>query len=122
MAYQDADNLDLLFTYSDDGGTTWTKMVVDTEGETGFYSQIFLAENDLPVIVYRMDRFALENGSEISALKLAMARTASPTVAEDWTIITIDQTPIAPLEPCAGACGEGQVCNLARWTRHLCRR
>ncbi len=111
VAYQDAENMDLLFAYTDDDGATWTKMVVDTEGETGFDSQIYLAENDLPVIVYRMARLALEDGSEISALKIAMAQTASPTVAEDWTIITVDQTVIAPAFACGeDGCGDNQVC------------
>ncbi|RJO64139.1 MAG: hypothetical protein C4523_18830 [Myxococcales bacterium] len=119
IAYQDADNGDLLFMYASPAapgggrnggdetlaGVTWTKIVVDAFGDTGYYVDMYLDAQDRPVIAYMMAKGpedAPEAGT--SALKLAMATTAAPAGPEDFVFAAVDTAPVG--EPyCADEAG-----------------
>jgi hypothetical protein len=139
VAYQDVDNGDLLFIYTEgepghpgdadgdepdgdveaeletvdgdsdippvlnvDGDTDgeeapefpsykWTKIVVDSSGDTGYYTDMWLDDQGRPVIAYMMK--SNDEGTQ-SALKLAMATTSTPMGPEDFVIVTVDTAAI----------------------------
>ncbi len=122
IAYQDADNGDLLFIYTngettgpvedgdvdgdvdDEGEATrfkegeslsdyvWTKIVVDSVGDTGYYIDMKLDSQGRAIISYMT---AANEAGDTSALKLAMANSADPGDG-DFVLTTVDTAPIGP--------------------------
>jgi len=125
VAYQDVDNGDLLFMYTDgvlaEGVTleegaeidpnnyVWNKIVVDAPGNTGYYTDLIIDSEGRPIIAYMS---AEMEGQKISQLKLAMAVNASPAGPEDFRFAVVDSAAVAGM-PCGGTCSGGNACIAA---------
>jgi len=81
----------------------WYKVVIDQEGDNGYYTDIWLDDQNRPVIAYMMK--SDETGT-MSELRLAMAKTATPQSADDFTIITLDAAAIGTPYCKEGECPE----------------
>ena len=99
ISYYDKTNGDLKFarrtvtTAEDDSQTVaWAIHTVDANGDTGYYTQLYLTPAGVPVIAYMMAKSQSEGANTTSALKLAIAGTETPAATEDWTIVTVDET------------------------------
>jgi len=122
IAYQDVDNGDLLFMYTDGvlaegvvleegaeidpNNYVWNKIVVDAAGNTGYYADLILDAAGRPIIAYMT---AEADGQKLSQLKLAMATSASPVGPEDFRFAVVESAAVAGM-PCGGACSGDNEC------------
>lgn len=89
--------------YDEYGKYRWYKVVVDQTGDTGYYTDIWLDDNNRPVIVYMMKS---NDEGNASALKMAIASTNEPVAAEDFSIVTIESAAIGTPYCATGDCPE----------------
>lgn len=109
ISYYDIDNADLKFAAFD--GTAWKNHVVDSAGDVGRYTHLVVAPDGKPHIAY-FQKSGVAPGERRTALKLARAKTVTPTTAADWDILIVDalELPVPPAAPCGGTCTSTQVC------------
>jgi hypothetical protein len=103
ISYFDATNGALKYARKD--GAKWHIHTVDNNGKkVGRFTSLTLV-NGQPVIAY----FVADDGKGQSALRIALAQSAAPSSASDWTINTADS---APVLNCLGKCDSSkkQVC------------
>ena len=115
IAYADVTNGTLRFARAASSDRKWSTSVVDP-GEagavTGAYASISLDGGDVPSIAYVVSGVAgATAGGFVSRLRLATAKSATPSGPGDWTIVTLDEAPIT----CAGTmkvslCAKGSAC------------
>ena len=108
VAYYDKD-LGAL-RYANNSGGLWKTVIVDDEGDTGYYTSIALASDGSPRIAYMMVNGTLTpDPTPKTALKLATARSNLPLLATDWTIEAVDSQ-IKPELVCGGGCARDLAC------------
>jgi hypothetical protein len=93
------------------GPHPFTTMTVDAPAsggtKAGLHAALSLGKNDAPAIAYVVTGIASNNGFK-SELRVARASKDKPG-AGDWTIATVDSTPIT----CAGLCDASSACVVA---------
>ncbi|HEX4460882.1 MAG TPA: MYXO-CTERM sorting domain-containing protein, partial [Polyangia bacterium] len=105
IAYYDATNHALKFAV---GPRPFKTFAVDTGSgaeDVGRYAALSLDKKDVPSIAYVATNIPDGAGFK-SELRVATAKSASPSSSGDWTITVVDTTPIT----CAGLCADGSAC------------
>lgn len=96
--------------YANFTGGLWKTVVVDDEGDSGWYTSIAIAPDGTPSIAYMMaDGPIPANPMAHSALKLAAARSNLPVAPGDWSTVVVDSQPRPP-QVCGGGCPRDQAC------------
>ncbi len=108
IAYYDRDRGALKYATLTSNG--WQHHEVDGSaiGDTGLYASIALDAGRRPVIAYLAAR-EVRGSSRISALRIAFARTATPTGAADWATRDLDTYDLSGLS-CDDRCNSNEVC------------
>jgi len=106
VAYYDVDNTDL--RYAERSSGTWAMHTVDALGDVGRYAAIALDGAGLPVIAY-FQASGETPDLAVTGLKVAKAKSSTPSSAADWDIVTV-ATKTITLPPCSAGCGAGEVC------------
>lgn len=90
ISYMQATSYDLKYASWD--GSAWSAVVVDSYGDTGYYSSLALSSGGNPRISYYYANDA--SGSRTGDLKYAYCNTGAAclTTPTDWTVVTIDST------------------------------
>jgi hypothetical protein len=106
IAYYDASSGAL--KYSTGPGRFSTQVVQAGQGSlrVGLYAALDLDASDVPTIAFMATGVSDGAGGYKSELRLATAHGPRPATASDWTIATVDTTPI----PCSGLCPTGTAC------------
>ncbi|MSP62790.1 MAG: hypothetical protein EXR72_21150 [Myxococcales bacterium] len=106
IAYHDSTNKQLKFARAE--GRVFVTGVVDklAAGRAGLYASLSLDSAGIPSIAYAAVDLPDGNGGFLAKLRLATAKSPTPSSPADWNILDLDQTAI----PCAGLCAANQAC------------
>lgn len=104
IAYYDATNGDLKIAIG--APMAWDIHVVDEAGDSGRYASMVLTSSGAPAIAYlRAER--QPDGTVRSGVRVAIASSATPGAASDWTITEVS----GAITPCRGGdCESDEVC------------
>jgi MYXO-CTERM domain-containing protein len=85
----------------------WTPHVVDANGLAGYYANLTWSAEGVPTIAYMAPgQVDATTGRVTAELRFAVAKSATPAAAEDWTITVVDKQRVS----CGGMCGAEQGC------------
>jgi hypothetical protein len=88
----------------------WRAFTIDDDADSGRDTSIAALSDGRLVIAYQA-RDLNPAGQGVTALKVAIARTAKPASAADFIIRTVDEAPVDPDGlPCGGLCQGASVC------------
>lgn len=109
IAYHDRDARAL--KYAVGTGDTWQLHVVQSAPVAGLYSDLVFNRDGLPMITYlaHQEDVPGQPGARRSVLRLAVASTAQPSQASDWSFRDLVTTDLGPMS-CADRCRDGEVC------------
>ncbi len=108
VAYYDKDQGAL--RYANYSGGLWKTVLVDDEGNTGYYTSLALGPDGNPRIAYMMvSGNVAADPTPKSALKLATAHSNMPLATTDWSIDLVDARD-KPATVCNGGCGRDEAC------------
>ncbi len=105
IAYYDATNHALKFALGPHPFKTFAVDTASGNEDVGRYAALSLDKHDVPSIAYVATNIPDGDGFK-SELRVATAKSSSPSSASDWTISVADTAPIT----CAGLCAAGSAC------------
>jgi MYXO-CTERM domain-containing protein len=109
IAYYDNTNQALKFA---SGSKRFDSHTVDAgmgNVKVGLFTRIVLDSSDVPAIAYMATGISDGKGGFRSELRVAVARSSSPSSGADWSITVADTTRVS----CAGLCPSNQACVVA---------
>jgi hypothetical protein len=85
----------------------WKPHVVDANGLPGYYANLTWSADGVPTIAYMAPgQVDAATGRVTAELRYAVASSADPAQASDWTISVVDKVQVS----CAGMCSGTQAC------------
>lgn len=103
------DRTDGRLRYARSTATGWETSIVDENGDVGLYTSIAIGPNG-PAIAYLMaEGLVSPDPVNRTGLKLAQARTPTPSSPSDWDVVVVDSRP-KPEPICGGGCSAGNAC------------
>lgn len=111
VSYYDRTNGDLKYASSTDGGTTWSIHTVYSDGDAGRYTSLAFMVDGRPAISF-LSITPSEDPAQPprSMVRVAVAASATPGAAADWTTFPIIADPGTAVACRANMCGEGLLC------------
>jgi uncharacterized protein (TIGR03382 family) len=108
VAYQDVEHAALKYAFETKVGDWSNYVIQDDTNVLGAFTSMALSSGGAPAIAFLAEQVPVAGGGRETQLRLARARSATPTSGGDWTIGTVARAPAS----CAGACGT-DVCLAA---------